>query len=88
MAESSEQASRGFCANCGTQLLWRSKRHADEVDPPPRSTTRTRSGPTSISGPRASFSGWTFTMSCRDIAGRARRIDRHYSLHRRSNSIP
>ena len=30
--ESSEQASRGFCANCGTQLLWRSKRHADEVD--------------------------------------------------------
>ena len=30
--ESSEIASRGFCANCGTQLLWRSKRHADEVD--------------------------------------------------------
>jgi hypothetical protein len=30
--ESSEKATRGFCANCGTQLLWRSKRHPDEVD--------------------------------------------------------
>ena len=30
--ESSDKASRAFCANCGTQLVWRSNRHADEVD--------------------------------------------------------
>ena len=30
--ESSDKASRGFCANCGTQLLWRPTRETDEID--------------------------------------------------------
>ncbi len=30
--DSSDQARRGFCADCGTQLLWRPNRETDEVD--------------------------------------------------------
>lgn len=30
--DSSSQARRGFCADCGTQLLWRPDRQTDETD--------------------------------------------------------
>lgn len=30
--ESSDKARRGFCAACGTQLLWRRIRETDEID--------------------------------------------------------
>ncbi|HXV25243.1 MAG TPA: GFA family protein [Alphaproteobacteria bacterium] len=30
--DSSDKARRGFCANCGTQLLWRPNRETDEID--------------------------------------------------------
>jgi hypothetical protein len=29
---SSEIAQRGFCGSCGTQLVWKADRHAEEVD--------------------------------------------------------